>query len=469
MQISDVSVQKGILTFIWAFDLGAFIGENDEAFRLARSNRGWLEQLEVALNDEPPSDRLNAADARIDRSQFEAANERVGASTLAAQQSRQQMPLRIPGRHSGWAEGGLGFRWRLQSASVSPHGAGAVRYEADLIKPLHVEDVISSYHQLIQVLRADVNRVVKELLALLTRAGGPIDGVSFQLPMLTDTHLDSYLVGYESFDVELSLIKSDGQQVAGPIKSYIQEDELECVRQLAALSRMTRTEPDHYSWERLRAFQRADIGNREDELWIVNSHRMLRFHPERSAQRIQWFYDDVLCLTELAVQQLAILEYTDHWLGEARASLRRRMSMSDIGIESVQATGEVLRSIEAITDVIVQPHSLTIGIRHPFFRTVADRLIDELGLRTTGEQILNSTDLFLNVSAAVFSHEVSVSSQMLDRDNMGINRSIHRLAAITAAAAILALAVSAVALWINGGEHTTTIIRSATPARESGR
>jgi hypothetical protein len=439
--IEEVLVTEGTLTLMWAFDLGAFVEGDPQKLRLARSDADWLDNLAQALRVRPDAGRLATSRAHVDTSQFERANERVGASTLSALQARRQMPLRVPAHNQGWAESGACYRWMFESVAIGPYGAATVRFRAELVSKLAVESVIAEYHQLIQLLRVELTAVVGEMLGLLTDVDLPLRKVAFLRP--APEELEPYLIGYESFDVRLEFVGKDGLPDPSPVKRHVENGELTAVRKLAALSRMTPTEPDHFDATRLRAFQIADVGNREDELWIVNSHRMLRSHPERMENRVAWFYADVLCIAELAVQQLANLEYTDHWLGSARSSLRQRMS-SHSG--DVVSTGEVLRSIEAVSDLIVQPHSLTIGVRHPFFRTVVDALIDQLGLRTTGEQVQRSADLFLNVASAVFSHDVSVSSQLAEQENADMTRSMKSYTRATLLATVVAVVVSAVAL-----------------------
>jgi hypothetical protein len=440
-----IEVRGAELTVFWAFDLAAFTTTNEELLRLARADRGWLEELREAIHQAAPTQRLAPIQAQVDEAAYKRTNERVGASTLSALEARRELPLRIPAAREVWREGG-DFEWSLVSVAIGTLGAASIKYQARIDRSMRVEQMIFSYHLLVQLLRADLPEVVAELFHVLNRTAGPIEGVEFTAPAPSD--LERLLAAYECLDVDLALLSASGAEPVGmiPIKTLIRDGDEPSLRELAALSRMTLTEPEHYDQRRLEGFQDADIGNREDELWLVNANRMLRYNPDRHLERVIWFYTDVQCLSEMLTQQLAALEYTEAWLRDARARLRESLARTTNILQEKNDLGAVLASIESVTDLIANPASVLIGIRHPFFRTVAERLVRELRLDVIGERLSQSTKLFLDVTTSVFFYDVRTSSRVIELQQVRATTTMRRLAWVTAVATISALVVATVAL-----------------------
>jgi hypothetical protein len=401
-----IRLQHVDLVSFAAFQIGAFAHVHDEKLRLARSDRSWLDELKQALRKLPADDLFSWQDADLAVSRYHLVNERVGASTLAAQQAKHQLPLRIPARDSSWNESGDLFEWRLESVGLGVDGAACIRHCARLMRDhATVDEVTTSYHILIQDIFRHLIPVARSLLDGLSRADGPLDSVEFFHP--DPNRLDTYIASYECLDIDFTATDEHGAPVNLPAKRLITES-LDSARQLAALSRMSRIEPDLYDPVKLQKFKDADIGNREDELWIVNSNRMLRSNPDRENRHLIHFYEDILCLVELALQQLAVLGYVDAWLHEARGQFRRQLMSSKSDDADV---GRILIDFERVLDLIEQPGGLTAGIRHAFFRQVADRLVQELRIPVALAQAQQAVSMFAQIASAAFTFKVFVSSE----------------------------------------------------------
>src|SRR5215469_4354027 len=123
-----IRLQHVDLVSFAAFQIGAFAHVHDEKLRLARSDRSWLEELKQALRKLPADDLFTWQDADLAVSRYHLVNERVGASTLAAQQAKHQLPLRIPARDPSWNESGDLFEWRFESVGLGVDGAACIRH-----------------------------------------------------------------------------------------------------------------------------------------------------------------------------------------------------------------------------------------------------------------------------------------------------------------------------------------------------
>lgn len=403
-----IRVDEADFVFFAAFQIGAFTRIHDEKLRLARSDRSWLTDLERVLRNLPPDDLIAWQDADLVVSKYYLVNERVGSSTLANQEAKNQLPLHIPAKSSPWNESGHHFLWRFDSVGIGVDGAACIRHRARLKHPATVDEVTTDYHILIQDIFRQLVPVARVLLSGLSSADGPLDSIEFLHP--DPNRLNTFIASYECIDIAFTALDDQGIALEVPAKRLMAES-LDCARQMAALSRMARTEPDLFDPEKLQAFRDADIGNREDELWIVNANRMLRSNPDRGDDNVAHFYEDVLCLVELALQQLAVLEYVDSWLHSARAKFREQLMSSRAHDSDV---GHILIDFEQMLDLIEQPGGLAAGIRHAFFRQLADRLADELRIQTARARAQEAVSMFAQVAAAAFTFKVFVNSELTE-------------------------------------------------------
>lgn len=432
-----IRVDEADFVFFAAFQIGAFTRVHDEKLRLARSERSWLTDLERVLRNLPPDDLIAWREADLVVSNYYLVNERVGSSTLANQQAKNQLPLRIPARHSPWNESGHHFLWRFDSVGIGVDGAACIRHRARLKHPATVDEVTTDYHILIQDIFRQLVPVAHALLAGLSSADCPLESIEFLHP--DPNRLDTFIASYECIDITFVALDDQGTVLELPAKRLMAES-LDCARQMAALSRMTRTEPDLFDAEKLQAFRHADIGNREDELWIINANRMLRSNPDRSDHNVIHFYEDVLCLVELALQQLAVLEYVDSWLHSARAKFREQLMSSRSHDSDV---GHILIDFEQMLDLIEQPGGLAAGIRHTFFRQLADRLADELRIQTARARAQEAVSMFAQVAAAAFTFKVFVNSELTEA-------TVRRLTWIIMVGTLVGVIIAIIAMVLSG-------------------
>jgi hypothetical protein len=402
----NLILEDADLTFLAAFEISAFSGRHDGAFRVARSDRHWLEKLKSELIKLPPNDYLNWPRTVLTISNYQRVNERIGASTLAAQQARGQLPLRTPATFPEWTESGNLYYWRLESISIGVEGAACIRHRARLKEYASVDEIISGYHTLVQEIYNSLTPIAQALLEGLSQAQGPLESIDFAIP--TTLSSGTFIASYECIDIEYAAANEEGERIALPAKRLVDES-LSCTRQFAALSRMTKTEPDHFDPARLEAFKEADIANREDEIWVINSNRMIRSNPDRHDLRIRYFYEDVICFVELALQHLAVVEHVNSWLHDARAQFRKQLNSYQRDRD--EDIGHILLDFERVLDLVEQPGNLLLGIRHPFFRSIADRLITELQLPLASAQTRDVIAMFTQVASAAFTFRVFITSE----------------------------------------------------------
>ena len=99
---------------------------------------------------------------------------------------------------------------------------------------------------------------------------------------------------------------------------------------------------------------------------------------------------------------------------------------------------------------------MIVGVRHPFFRGVAERLIAELRLEELGVQLSQSTSLLLSVAGALFSYDTSVASHELSVQTAKATTTVRRLSWVIALATIAAVAIAIAALLWPRSAHAMT-------------
>ena len=456
------------MALLWAFDLAAFVENGDGTYEFERAQPGWLAGVMTAFRNHHNTDRLAPAQSTRADSQFALEPERIGQQTLSSLSARGLMPVIVPALSQKWSDETEYFKWRFACLSIGTGGSVSMRYEVEVAQgnPL-VSDFVSSYFSLIQIIRRDMDAVLEDFRGLLNDAGGPLAGITYS--DFTRSRLDAYLSSYECVDLDLDVIDRETRnRIDEPIKTLFDPDRPDCMRQLAALARMSHVEPEHYDVERLVAFRSADIGNREDEFWVVNPIRLMRSHPEPQKRNIRRFYADVVLLAEILLQQLASLAYIEAWLREAKSELRSRAAG---GLSAnVEEIGDVLARVERISDQLTQPGELLSGMRHLFFRSLTDRMMEEIGLTNASVRVGRAVDIFLSLAAGVFSltsamelgnsnaRMVELNSTMVDLNaemvelgerTVELSRSNLMVARRAAIAAIVAAAVAVVGVILS--------------------
>lgn len=423
MPVHNVVLNRARLTTFWAFPIQPYVVSGLPLFEAMTSTPAWL------ADDAPRFHQLCSAShdfdgCRLASSTYSQTTERVGATTLAGYAAKGLMPLELHFRDVTTYDESL--HWRPAALHLSGNGAMTLRHEVEFDSPadgsLDAAGAIREYHTLIRELRNDVGIRASKFAQLWSELHPDIP-----LSFPHDGGLGEESLLYESIDMDFDICDEVGAHLRQPIKTVIHKDHVDVVRQLAAISRMSSIEPQHYDAGRLARFREADIGNREDELWLVNPNRMMRSHPDWGNPTNRSFYEDSLLLCEILLQQKASLQYVDQWLRESKGMLRKHSYTLD-SESGARGISDVVLGVERVTDQLADPTQLLLGIRNPFFRDLAQTLAAEMQVIGASERAFQSVSLFLGVTRSLHSHSSAVSQARSASDQQRVAEETQQVA-----------------------------------------
>lgn len=444
-----VSVAQFEASVMWAFPIEVVIQSGTDTFSAIAADPQWLSDLASKLTSANAVADTGNPFTRIEKakSAYSRSVDRGTADTLKAVEVRDMMPLGFVAEEALHAESG-GLAWKFDRLHLSPAGAVSFRFAISQATngEIPVTELISAYHTTLRAARSDLDRWAQEFFKLWD---GHVPGVQLR-SVLPDT-LEAYLITYEAIDTGLVVRDGERRPIRQPIKTMYDEDFIDVVRQLAALSRMSDVESIFYDWNRLEQFRRADVGNREDEMWLVNSGRMLRSHPDRDEDRNRLYYQDAVLLAELMLQYRSSISYVDHWLRAARKSLRdsshalgksaRSGALSDHQ-QVEDDLGQVVVGVERISDHLTDPTELLLGIRHPFFRSLAEALAETMQVDVAVRSGQQAVSQFLASAQSTYSHGLALGQRHTSRQTRRLTVASLIAAVAAAAAAIASLVVA---------------------------
>jgi len=441
---------------MWAMPIAAMIDSGESRFSDFATNQSWLDELRAQLlTAKVPEDSANPfGEIIIVESAYTSSPDRGTADTLKILELRKMMPLRFSPQTTSPKNEGNGLSWAFDRISLSPGGAVSFRYKImlDSGSALSVVDLNTAYLIALRAAREDLTKQAQKLFEI---CNNHIANVRFKV-ILPDS-LEPYLLTYEAIDTDIDVLDdTDGTEVRIPIKKMYTQNYQDVVRQLAAMSRMTTVVSAYYDWDRLTDFRRADIGNREDEMWLINSGRMVRSHPDRDDPDMRDYYEDAVLLAEILLQYRASISYVDHWLREAKRSLRSGSIALELegdqsgAKDDIQShrniedqLGQVILGVERLGDHLADPTELLLGIRNPSFRSLADSLTTAMQVNTAVQSGQRAVTQFLSIAESTYSQGLALGQRQAERTN----RRLTWASLVAAVAAALAAVTSCIATF----------------------
>lgn len=222
-------------------------------------------------------------------------------------------------------------------------------------------------------------------------------------------------------------------------------------RSLAGFLRMTREGVwKSYSDEAVRRILQANLGNRNDELWLATGNRFFRMHPEsRTRQDVRLWFEDLQLAVTILVLKMATLEFLCR---STRESLRQERAPSEsLSRERLAEAWNHLVWIQDATARAADPRFLERNVAHSFFRQALQAIETELGYQ---DLVMNAYQLLSdyrgNVTAmashasALSALEIEVSTEKLTRRVLWLTAAAVALMVVQSILAAVAIAVMVV-------------------------
>lgn len=194
------------------------------------------------------------------------------------------------------------------------------------------------------------------------------------------------------------------------IKDMYTIENIDLLRQLVGLARMSLPETfNSYSWDFLKKYVlENDIGNRDDELWLITEKRILRFHPMRKDIRWETWLRSAVSGIDILLAKRTLMERITDYMDKEILSLRSEisdLSKKKIAYKDITRVDEQLNqqmvNLVNISQVVLDPLRLERHITDDFYLKLAKRIIDHFKLENLSRMVINYYEELYNLSATV--------------------------------------------------------------------
>lgn len=318
-------------------------------------------------------------------------------------------------------------------------------YSCDV--PSAINEFTSVRNQLAELVVTDLNGIGESYpIASATEMDGPGDPFCF-----------------ECIDFDSSI---DG---GFSISNLLRHDQIDDARTLCGFFRMTRPEvTKNYRTSFCCDFLNRSFGNRDDEIWITESRRLFRRHPEaRSRSDVAAHWEDVVLTSWLFLARACELEGLHDVCTELLRTLRSEFSMTR-HIPTGKMYGYFSR-YERIASEIVDPLSLERHSVHGFFRRVMQELSVVLEIDSIHHSLLKRAEEVQSMIGMISSYSTADASRVLTERTRSLNLwmlLITVLATILVAAQVFNIS-GHISEWLRSDKKTVSSISNEFRAWES--
>ena len=424
-------------THIVGIDLGHLIKPKHEStFHTYRGSTDWLSEIKERFVEKNHLRNFGLVLPHFDQPQYNKAEE-TGRNTFSSYYAFNLMPLSFdlipllsdqPNYH--FSQGA--FKSKVQSFRLSPKGSITIRINSLIDQELEVEKLIEQYYSYQKDLRTRLPQFANEFVKCWNEHIPQIVLNEFKLD-----DMDRFAHTYEIFDFDYK-IKSDPSVL---IKDILENDDyIEALKDIAGLSRMSKYAYTKYHAGKLKDFKSQNFGNREDELWLINAERMLRYHPEKTKDNVKFLFDDVKLGLEILLQQEVSFEFLTAWTNRKRSELRLKFARTHQNDKEFEKEVEkLLIDIVNISDILSDPFIIQRNVKHSFYNTVLTKAIEAMALQQKTQQAREAFNDFFALVSVYTSQKLSNISLKFDSANLKFNKTIRRLTVLMIILALLTL------------------------------
>ncbi|RAO58694.1 hypothetical protein LUPAC06_02284 [Micromonospora saelicesensis] len=435
-RMDRVTVTRLVLRTLVAVDLG-WVGSqvNSEAFLRDRGRPGWLGVVEGKFT----SGQRGFVRPTI-RPPAYGKSEEHGRPTFSDEFSRSYMPIVVESTTSERYEVGI-LKWYVEWIKVGPTGAISLCARAELLDPGRlaiVPEIVRSYHQF----RLQLKRKCPELWqAFLEYWSETVPEYAVDENRVSE--LGDHLELYDVVDFDF-LVDGDQSQP----KDLYREGPTDALRAIAGLTRMSHV-MHTYSEESVRTLSGYDLGNRPDELWIVNAERLTRHHPEHLTDAgKQLFMEDVVGAVEILLQQRATLKYVSSWVRRTRAVFLDRLTDDSQVEQKHLAMRRLLTEMAWTSDLYSESISVARDSGSSFFRSVVSRVATLKEIGENRNEVSDSVGGLLSISQAVFGERTAAASSQLQAVSVNFEKTSRNMAVAAVVVAMAAAALAVLQIWV---------------------
>ena len=375
MQTTGISFFDLELYFIFSIDLSSLIDRRyEDVLNSLRGKRSWLLNIrDMFYTSKHP---MLFKNPECDTSQY-IKSARLEKFTISELFLQENSPLRFnigkPIRIGGFI---------ISECSVRFHQDGVltVRFHLKQIRKHAKFDFfdVDGFVSTMQPIRRKIEQKAVEMICAFCEDWNRVSN-EVVLEIASKSTLKNSLHKYEIILFDYST--SSGHKI--PIKNMYNKDKLDLLRQLVGFARMSRPFAwKSYSFKFMSEFVRNDVGNREDELWLVYYERLVRYIPQRKDQSVVLWLEDALLGIEILLAKKAVLEYVTSWSRAELLLLRQNVQFlvdkKFMLQKAISEANKLIANLYCLLSTVLDPLSLERNITHEFYLTLIRSVVKHL-------------------------------------------------------------------------------------------
>jgi len=429
---------------IYSVDLGFVSTDGIEEFNKKRGLTNFLSDISMAFQANLSVGSIESIS--IDFSRY-SKTDKKHRNTFSIYYQNNLMPLVFSMRSPICAESNF-FSFSISQFRLSYHGAISLRVlskKINITESISISDFIEDYYKFIELQK---EKVVESLNLFFSEW----NKTTIQLKLSSNENLFDNLESFEIFD--FNFLNTDIRS----INELFQLKDLTPLKQLARLFRMTKSSYMQYDESKLKEIREQNLGNRSDELWIINDERLVRNHPDQNVY-LQAFLEDIILGIEILKLHEANLIYLYNWIIAKRSFLRENLYKD----EKLFMTKfySFWTEIVTIYENSIEPFVKLRGAKHSFYNILIAKVKSQTNIVEFRNDVKDEfEELFatLNSVSSLQSNQTSYADEqinlIINRDNQKLNNRMLLLTFIVLIAGVLQLISVIVPYFIKDSKNT---------------
>lgn len=437
LKMSDIIINRLNVDSIFGLDIADLLSPNNvDDFNCSRGTESWFINIIDAMSK---VEKYGFKYPKIASSLY-STTDRGFRSTFSDYYVDKLMPLVFDLKSPNTFHK-TDFSMYIKCISLSCKGAISIRVSIRLDKEnkYTIKDIISNYYDIITFLKEKVYNCLISFIKLLN------ENLNWNLEEISFNVFLHKLLYYEIIDFDFAI-----KNIANPVIKDLYNDE-EYLKQFAVFSRMSKVDYKNYDINKLDKFKHSDLGNRNDEMWVLNSERLIRYHPESTTDKYNMlFFQDVILGAEILLQQKIVLQYLNRWITEKRLILRNNINLIEKKIEiNYEEINSMIFKLGNIYDLLSDNFLIQRNIGHSFFNVLIENIIEKMRVKEILNSNKESLSEFFSLITAITSQLMTNQSAKLDslnyqtsKESANINKLVGRLTFLMFFVAVLQLLVA---------------------------
>lgn len=319
----------------------------------------------------------------------------------------QSTPLVVSFKNTKTLRTGI-FNIQLNSFFISHEGVLSVSFKAKLLQSEHECLTVPEAILELAVIRKQCHKLLLEAFEeLIWPSLESSTGLKFSRSDF-DKHKIYHIYEIIDFDYQAS---NNAES-----KNFYRDLTLKQTRELVGLLRLSRSGIwGKYSEKFLREYLNKNLGNRDDELWMITDNRLFRLHPERTIKSdVDLWFSDLKSMIMIVHQKRASLDFLVLYLSNKLKNIRYILLNSTLA--ALRETREHLSWLDRFSHTSFDPLAVERYIENTFLKKILREILVEQQIPNLHLSVKERVaDLHMLIST--FDNNISNYSSFINSEN----------------------------------------------------